>query len=137
MFYNGPYYKIPTVTLGQDIPEYYHTSGDDYSNICFDKIDEYEKLIFNIIDIIETDYIPVLKYKGPLCLSRHGLFMDIKVNPDAYIHTEAMQILADGSRSCFDIACACGAEYEFVKDFFDKIIEKNCVKSCSDLNVFC
>ena len=109
MFYNGPYYRIPTITLGQILPKYYHTSDDNYSNICFNKIDEYEKLIFDIIDIIETDYIPVLKYKGPLCLSRHGLFMDIKVNPDAYIHTEAMQILADGSRSCFDIACAFGA----------------------------
>ena len=54
-------------------------------------------------------------------------FMDIKVNPDAYIHTEAMQILADGSRSCFDIACACGAEYEFVKTFFDMIKSNNLI----------
>ena len=127
MFYNGPYYKIPTVTLGQDIPEYYHTSGDDYSNICFDKIDEYEKLIFNIIDVLETDYVPVLKYKGPLYLSRYNLYIDIRNNKDAYKHIEAMQILADGKLSCFEIAQKIGAEYSFVKKFFDMIKSNNLI----------
>lgn len=125
MFYNGPYYNIPTVTLGQVVPPYYHSSDDNYDNIDFSKIEEYEKIIFDIIDVLETDYVPVLKYKGPLCLSRYNLYIDIRNNKDAYKHIEAMQILADGNISCFNIAMQIGASYSFVKNFFDALIGYN------------
>lgn len=125
MFYNGPYFKIPTVTLGQIVSNYYHTSDDNYSNINFEKIKEYEKIIFDIIDILETDFVPVLKYKGPLCLSRYNLFIDIRSNRNAYRHIEAMQILADGTLSCFEIAEKIGADYKFVKDFFESLKRKH------------
>lgn len=125
MFYNGPYYNIPTVTLGQVTPLYYHSSDDNYDNIDFSKIEEYEKIIFDIIDVLETDYVPVLKYKGPLCLSRYNLYIDIRNNKDAYKHIEAMQILADGNISCFNIAMQIGASYSFVKNFFDALIGYN------------
>lgn len=125
MFYNGPYYNIPTVTLGQVTPLYYHSSDDNYDNINFSKIEEYEKIIFDIIDVLETDYVPVLKYKGPLCLSRYNLYIDIRNNKDAYKHIEAMQILADGNISCFNIAMQIGASYSFVKNFFDALIGYN------------
>ncbi len=128
MFYNGPYYNIPTVTLGQVTPLYYHSSDDNYDNINFSKIEEYEKIIFDIIDVLETDYVPVLKYKGPLCLSRYNLYIDIRNNKDAYKHIEAMQILADGNISCFNIAMQIGASYSFIKSIFDELINHNLVE---------
>lgn len=126
-FYNGPFYRIPTITLGQILPKYYHTSDDNYSNICFDKISEYENLIFDIINIIETDYVPVLKYKGPLCLSRHGLFIDLRENINGYNHIEYAQIIADGKKSCFDIALQIGSSYSFIKNFFDMLKSNNLI----------
>lgn len=123
MFYNGPYYNIPTVTLGADLPEYYHTSGDNFDNINFDNIDNYKKIIMDIVNILETDYIPVLKYKGPLFLSRYNLYIDFKTNSEGYKHIEAAQILADGHTSCFEIADKLSAEYEFIKNFFDELIK--------------
>ena len=123
MFYNGPYYNIPTVTLGADLPEYYHSSGDNFENINFNNIDKYKKIIMDIINILETDYVPVLKYKGPLCLSRYDLYIDCTTNPAGYYHIEAAQILSDGHTSCFEIAEKIGAEYDFVKNFFDALIE--------------
>lgn len=124
MFYNGPHFKMPTVTLGQIASNYYHTSDDNYSNINFEKIKEYEKIIFDIIDILETDFVPVLKYKGPLCLSRYNLYIDVRSNRDAYSYIEAMQILADGTLSCFEIAEKIGADYKFVKDFFESLLDE-------------
>lgn len=121
-FYNGPFYRIPTITLAQILPKYYHSSDDKYSKICFEKIDDYEKIIFDIIDVLETNYTPVLKYKGPLCLSRYGLFIDTRDNRDGYRQIEAAQILTDGSNSCFDIALKTGASYDFIKTFFDKLL---------------
>lgn len=123
MFYNGPSYNIPTVTLGQEVPSYYHSSGDNYEKINFEMIDKYKKIILDIIDILETDYIPVLKYKGPLCLSRYGLYVDGNKNPDGYKNMEAAQIFADGRTSCFEIAEKIGVDYKFIKDFFDKLLK--------------
>lgn len=125
MFYNGPYYNIPTVTLGQDIPLYYHTSGDNYENIDFDMLEKYKEYILDIINILETDYVPVLKYKGPLYLSKYHLYIDCIANPDGYKHIEAAQILADGKTSCFQIAEKTGAEYNFIKNFFDELVKYN------------
>lgn len=125
MFYNGPYYNIPTVTLGQVMPPYYHSSDDNYENINFSKIEEYEKIIFDIIDILETDFVPVLKYKGPLCLSRYNMYIDSQKNPKGYQHIEAAQIYADGNISCFNIALQIGASYSFIKNFFDTLISQN------------
>lgn len=123
MFYNGPYYNIPTVTLGQNVPAYYHSSGDNYEKIDFDMLETYKEYILDIINILETDYVPVLKYKGPLCLSRYNLYIDFKANPEGYRHIEAAQILADGKTSCFQIAEKTGAEYNFIKNFFDELIK--------------
>ena len=125
MFYNGPYYNIPTVTLGHDIPLYYHSSGDNYENIDFDMLEKYKYYILDIINILETDYVPELKYKGPLCLSRYNLYIDFKANPEGYRHIEAAQILADGKTSCFQIAEKTGAEYNFIKNFFDELVKYN------------
>lgn len=125
MFYNGPYYNIPTVTLGQIVPPYYHSSDDSYENINFSKIEEYEKIIFDIIDVLETDYVPVLKYKGSLCLSRYNLYVDCQKNPQGYKHIESAQIYADGNASCFHIALKTGASYSFIKKFFDELISHN------------
>lgn len=123
MFYNGHYYNIPTVILHQNFPKYYHTSGDNYDNIDFKRIDTYKKIIYDIIDILETDYIPVLKYKGPLQLSRYGLYIDCKQNLKGYEQLLTIEMLADGSKSCFKMAYDIGADYYFVKSFFDKLIE--------------
>lgn len=125
MFYNGPYYNIPTVTLGQVVPPYYHSSDDNYDNINYSKIEEYEKIIFELIDILETDYVPVLKYKGPLCLSRYNLYIDGIKNPQGYKHIESAQILADGNTSCFNLALKTGASYSFIKNFFDALVNQN------------
>ena len=127
MFYNGPYYNIPTVTLGQDLPAYYHSSGDNYEKIDFNIIEKYKGYILDIINILETDYVPVLQYKGPLCLSRYDLYIDCQTNPEGYKHIEEAQILADGKTSCFQIAEKTGADYNFIKNFFDELINKKLV----------
>lgn len=127
MFYNGPCYNIPTVTLGQEMPLYYHTSGDNYENIDFNMLEKYKEYILDIINILETDYIPILNYKGPLYLSRYNLYIDPKTNPQLYKHIEAVQIFADGHTSCFEIAEKVGIDYKFVKDFFDELYKLNLI----------
>ena len=127
MFYNGPYYNIPTVTLAENFPDNYHSDKDNYDSIDFDRLKEEESLILKIIEILETDYIPVLTYKGPLYQYRYDIYIDYGSNPQGYIYYETMQILADGKNSCFDIACKIDIDFFFVKQFFDTLIDYNLV----------
>ena len=90
-------------------------------------LETYKEYILDIINILETDYIPLLKYKGPLCLSRYNFYIDFKTNPEGYRHIEAAQILADGNTSCFQIAEKIGADYKFIKDFFDELIKNSLI----------
>ena len=107
------------------MPAYYHSSGDNYEKIDFDMLEKYKGYILDIIDILETDYVPKLMYKGPLSLSRYNLYIDCQTNPEGYRHIEAAQILADGHTSCFQIAEKTGADYNFIKNFFDELIKYN------------
>ena len=79
------------------------------------------EILKRIISVFETDYIPVPKYKGPLYLSRYGLYVDPKVDPKGYHQIEYIQILMDGNRSCFDIAHSIGADFFFVRNFCDRL----------------
>ncbi len=127
MFYNGPYYNIPTVTLGEILPKGYHSNDDNYENINFESISQYYNIIMDVIKIFENNSVPILKYKGPLCLSRYNIFIDIRENRNAYRHIEALQILTDGKKSYFDLALDTGADFDFVLDFYNKLIEKKLV----------
>ena len=78
-----------------------------------------------MIEAFETDFIPVLKYSGPLYLSRYGLFINPYVNRAGYDALEMMQILADGKTSCFEIAEKLDVDFFFVRDFFKKVSGKD------------
>ena len=78
-----------------------------------------------MIDVFEKDAVPLLKYKGPLYLSRYNVYIDPKINRKAYDSIEAMQILADGKKSCLNIACELDIDFFFVYDFFRKLEEKD------------
>ena len=128
MFYNGPYFNIPTVTLAQESPDKYHTSLDNYENIDFKVIDLYYELLLNIINIFETNFTPVLKYKGPLFLSKYNLYYDRIACENAYKIIETIQILSDGRHTCFDLAEKSNADYDFVLDFYNQLLHHNLIR---------
>ena len=121
MFYSGPGFCIPTLGIaGSRHPEY-HYNTDNLDLVDFDQLALAVDLLMKIIDVAETDYVPVLMYKGPLFLSKYNLYIDPKINQSGYKNIEAIQILANGEKSCFEIADELGIDYFWTKDFFDKL----------------
>jgi aminopeptidase-like protein len=121
MFYDGPGFDIPTVGLARYPFEHYHTEYDDIAHCDFDKLEESLDYLIAIVDVLERDFIPRRTYKGPLFLSRYGLYIDFKTNPAGYRQLQEIQILMDGERSCLEIADAIGADFGFVHDFVEKL----------------
>jgi aminopeptidase-like protein len=124
MFYNGPGFLIPTVGIGG-----LHHPECDFDADNLDVVNPYQlrrsmELLLKIIETLESDFIPVPKFRGPLYLSRYGLYVDRTLNPKEYDNIEAMQILMNGENSCLDISYKLGIDFFFIRDFCEQVYAK-------------
>jgi len=126
-FYNGAGFKIPTLGMGRGMHREYHYNTDNLENMSLYNMEETVWILMRIIEVMESDYIPVLSYLGPLYLSRYGLFINKHEDYDGYINSEKIQALADGKLSCFDIAHKLKLDFYFVRNFFDSMLEKDLI----------
>jgi aminopeptidase-like protein len=124
-FYNGPGYNIPVVGIGGDKFDEYHFDRDNANFVNYEQLLFSVEIVFKMIDVFEKDAVPLLKYEGPLYLSRYNLYIDPRMNRKGYDSIEAIQILADGKNSCLDIAYELDIDFFFVYDFFRNLEEKN------------
>ena len=73
-------YNIPCGFLFRWPYDEYHSSKDNLSIVKKRNIEEFFNLMIAIIHVIESNYIPILKYKGLICLSNPKL--DLYVDPN-------------------------------------------------------
>ncbi|MBS83528.1 MAG: hypothetical protein CMD65_05265, partial [Gammaproteobacteria bacterium] len=125
MFYDGPDFQIPTVSLGRSNFENYHHSSDDMESINKKNVDESRSLLKNIIKIFENDRVLKRKYVGPLYLTRFDLYIDPKKDREGYKNLQNIQIEMDGKKSTLDIAQKLNIDIGFVNNFADSLLEKN------------
>ena len=123
--FNGNSFKIPTVGVGRAMHREYHYNTDNLENMSMYNMVESAWILSRIITVFEEDYVPILNYQGPLYLSRYGLFIDPSEDKDGYLNLEKIQAYADGTNSVFEIAERFNLDFYYVKEFFDKLIEKN------------
>lgn len=127
-FFNGPGLEIPTPGIGRAMPREYHFDSDNLENTDPYHLVESLWILQRIIDVFETDFIPVRKFTGPLYLSRYGLYVDPTRDRDGADRLEAIQILMDGKRTIFDIANECGSDFFFVRDIIENMVKLGVVE---------
>jgi aminopeptidase-like protein len=127
MFYDGPGFQIPTVHLGSLRHPEYHSNADNPALLDTGQLLHALELLERVIDVFETDFVPVRRYQGPLYLSRFGLYISPKQNWAMYELQERAQVLMDGRRSCFDIAHELGADFERVRAFALALAERELI----------
>ena len=123
-FYDGPDFYIPMVCIGRDDYPEYHLDSDDIAHCDFAKLGEFVELMKSVVRIIETDCIPVRKYRGPLFLSRYNIPKNTKADKAAAIAVDKIQILMDGKNSCLEISERLDLHYSFVFGFVQKLLDK-------------
>jgi len=127
-FYDGPDYRIPVVCIGRSNFSRYHLDSDNVENCNFLKLEDSVELLKSFVRVFEADIVPNRQYRGPLYLSRYGISKDSKADKVPETAIDKIQILMDGKNSCLEIAEAINADFNFVYEFTQELIEKKLVK---------
>ena len=122
-FYNGPGFLIPTIGIGRGMSREYHYDTDDFDHYSDYQTDQAVWVLARIAETLESDYVPRACFRGPLYLSRYGLYVDPTQDAKGAANIERMLALLDGRRSCLDIATALEVDFFFVRDFCDRLVK--------------
>lgn len=130
MFFNGQGFLIPTAGVGRGMHRDYHHSSDNLENIDNYHLAESTWILMRVIQAFENDFVPKLKYYGPLYLSRYNLSFDANIMENL----EFIQALADGKNSCVDIALELGLDIFSILEYFGVLEKKNLIERVERAN---
>jgi len=123
MVFNGPGVNIPMISISRYPYPEYHTSDDNPSIISEERLNESKNTILEILKILDLDYVPKRKFKGPIFLSGYGLWVDWRVNEELNLNIEKIMLRLEGDKSIFEIAQELGMKFLTVKEFVDKLLD--------------
>lgn len=122
IFYND--FLIPVVGIARGMYREYHYSSDNLDNMDVYHMVESVWILMRIVEVLETDFIPIRNYSAPLYLSRYNLNADSEVMKNLY----KIQAMINGENSCMDIADELNIDYFCLRDFLNKLIEMDLVR---------
>lgn len=129
MVVNGPGVNVPMISLSRWPYEEYHTSDDNPEIIHEDMLLEAADVIEEIIRIYSTNYIPQRLFRGPVFLSRYGLWVDWHTNRELNHAIEKVMLRFEGYHSIFDIAMEVGLQYWETREYVEKFRTNDLIKS--------
>lgn len=114
--FDGPGIDVPTVSITRwPYPEY-HTSDDNPSMISAARMKESLDVLWELVTLLERNYVPKRKYRGNVFLSRYGLYEDL--NGDDTI--EQVLLNFEGELSILEIARKIGVPFERVHGYAER-----------------
>lgn len=128
---DGPGVDVPCCSLSRSgffsrqewpYPEY-HTSDDTPDIISMDRLDEAAEVICRAVEILEQNFVPKRKFKGPVFLSRYDLWVDWRVNMELNLKMDDVMCMLDGDLDLLHIAESLDLDFFMVKGWLDKFAE--------------
>jgi len=121
--FNAPGVRIPMLSLIRALPKSdpdfpypeYHSSLDRSAIISGASLEDSARLVMRMIDILETNLIPMNNFKGEVFCSRFGISIDSQVDEGGSKALLKMIDKIDGARSMVEIANECRMPFEYVK----------------------
>ncbi len=126
---NGPGLNIPCISISRYPYPEYHTTDDNLDIIHEDKLQEAADVIEEIIRVYASDYLPKRKFRGPVFLSGHGLFVDWQVNWKLNRAIEKMMMRFEGKQSVFEIADELDLDYWETREYIEKFRVRGLVEA--------
>lgn len=133
--FNAPGVRVPMLQLLRVLPpshaDYpyheYHSSLDTPDVVAWRRLDESRDLVLQMIDTLERNRVPINRFSGEVCCSRHGLHIDWWENPDGHRALFRIMDLIDGTRSIVEIAQICGTSPDVVDGVLDELDKRGLV----------
>ena len=128
MVFNGPGINIPMISISRFPYPEYHTSDDTIDIISEEKLLQSKELVLEILDMIDKNFVPQRKFRGPIFLSGLGLWVDWRVNPKLNRNIEEITLSLEGDKTVFDIAEGLDMEFHDVLNYLNKFSEKGLIE---------
>lgn len=134
--FNGPGVGIPTINLSRSrfwskgewpYPQY-HSSDDTPAIIKPENLIETKKIVLEILEILNSNYAPARRFKGPLFLSRYGLWVDWRTNRKLNSALDDVMHSLEGERSILEIAEKLEIPYSELYAWLEKLYEQNLIE---------
>jgi aminopeptidase-like protein len=107
----------------------YHSSHDNPSLGSIRRLEESRDLVLAMIDALESNDVPVNRFRGEAFCSRYGLFVNGYANPEGHRAFFDILFLIDGTRSVARIAHECGISVEATRGVLDELERHGLVES--------
>lgn len=121
---SAPGVGIPCISFTRAPYPEYHTSDDNLSIIDYAKMEEMADTVEYAVRVYASNYVPCPRFRGPVMLTRYGLFVDWQKDWDRNRLVEAVMMAMDGSASVFEIAEQTGADYWDVRQICESFVKK-------------
>jgi aminopeptidase-like protein len=124
---NGPGVDIPCPSLsraapwsegGFPFPEY-HTSLDTPEIISQARLEQACDVVIAALGMIEANYTPRRKFRGPVFLSRYDLWVDWRQSRELNDKMEQVMHLLEGNLDLIGIAYELELDFQILKDWLD------------------
>jgi aminopeptidase-like protein/aminoglycoside N3'-acetyltransferase len=134
--FNAPGIRVPMLSLLRCLPPSapghpyleYHSSHDTPAIVNWTRLSESQQLVLEMIDTLEQNRVPINRFSGEVCCSRHGLHIDPVAHPEAHRSLFRTMDLIDGTRSLVRIANQCGVHVDAVRTIVDELERRGLVE---------
>ena len=107
-------------------PEY-HSHLDDLDSVDIDAACGAVDALHALCRVIETDYIPRRTFKGPVFLTKYGLWTDWRKDAKASGDVTALMYALEGDKTVFQIAEELGMDFESLIGLLDRFYRKGLI----------
>lgn len=123
LVFDAPGLGVPVVSMDRHSFEAYHTHHDNMELVKLDKLEEVVAVLIGVADALEQDYIPRLRNRVPIYLTRFDLYSDWTYQRAQYdINTLLLDNMWSGL-SVIDIALKHDLDVDMVQSFLRKFTE--------------
>lgn len=138
---NGPGVGVPTISFSRakfwgegslPYPEY-HSSADTPAIVSEDRLKEAEKIVLETLRLLEANFYPKTTVKGPIFLSRYGLWVDWRINRNLNKKQWIVfDYLEHGKKSVVDMAYELDVPFEILGDWLEKFYQNQLIEKQYD-----
>jgi len=126
---NGPGVNVPCLSISRYPYPEYHTSDDNLEIIHEDKLQEAANVIEETIRIYASNYLPKRKFRGPVFLSGHGLFVDWQDNWKLNRAIEKLMMRFEGKQSVFEIVDELELDYWETLEYIERFRSRDLISA--------
>jgi len=127
--FNAPGVRVPMLSLSRVLPASsgiqfcpeYHSSDDTPAAVPSGALARSRELVLQMLDTIDRNSTPRNRFKGEVFLSRFGLHVDERTDPERRRALFAVLDFVDGTMSLAEIAMRSGISFQTVREVVEQL----------------